>query len=514
MNQCTEQTKNTLPQDVAALQSLVLSLQEELSQLQNKYQLLLEQLGLAKHKIFSKQSEKSSYQTSLFDEPGIGSAPDTEQANNSIIPEHKRRLSGKRSKLPEDIPCEEIIIDVADEQKRCVSCHKLRPQIGCDITEKLDIVPLQLKRIHYIRPKYGHCCDHDGVIQASLPRLFLPKCIAAPGLASHIIVNKYQDHLPLYRQATIFARYGIDYPRASMCRTIVKAEEYCAPLINLLKEAIVRYHYTQADETTVQVLNESGRKNTSKSYIWCYKGGPPEKQSIVFEYQPSRRGANAENFLVEFQGHLQCDGFSGYNFIEANERMTRGGCLAHARRKFADVIKLYGDKGKAGEAIRIFAKLYHVEKVARENHFSFAQRFELRRDKSLPLMIELKEWLDAHVHQVPTQSKLGGAFHYTINQWPYLMAYLDDGEYQIDNNEVENWIRPFALGRRNWLFMGSPQGAKAGACFYSLIATAKAHQLQPFDYLKHVFTHIRDCVSQEDYKKLLPFNVKAEFVPS
>jgi len=228
--------------------------------------------------------------------------------------------------------------------------------------------------------------------------------------------------------------------------------------------------------------------------MWCYSNAPPDKPIIIFQYQHSRAGEHAKTFLDGFKGHVQCDGYSGYHWLALDRHKTRGGCMAHARRKFVDVIKIKQQTGLAQQAIDRMAKLYAIEKTARENHDSFEQRYQRRQEKAKPILSELKQWLDTHVIKVLPRSKLGEAFTYIMNQWPQLIMYLNDGRYEIDNNRVENLIRPFALGRKNWLFMGSPRGAHAGALFYTLIATAKANQLSPFGYLRYVFERI--CQSQ------------------
>jgi len=254
---------NQLPNDVNALQDLVRSLQEKNETLQTKCQWYLEQFKLARHQRFSRQSEKNTRQMDLFDEAGI--EPETEKPPSVTVKSHQRHPN-KRKPLPADLPREIITVDVALSEKQCPCCQKERPCIGEEITEKLDIIPMQMKVVRYVRPKYGHCCTHDGIVIAKQPRLFLPKSIAAPGLASHLIVSKYEDHLPLYRQSNSWKRQGIDFPRSSMCRAILKSAEYCQPLLDLLQRDLLTGDYLHADETPVQVMHESDKKNTSKSY--------------------------------------------------------------------------------------------------------------------------------------------------------------------------------------------------------------------------------------------------------
>ena len=237
--------------------------------------------------------------------------------------------------------------------------------------------------------------------------------------------------------------------------------------------------------------------------MWCYRGGG-EKTSIVYEYQPTRGGYHAENFLGDFKGYLQSDAYSGYNFADKNNAIIKVGCMAHARRKFADIVKLAKSEGLAHQAIKFFKALYKIEKEARDNHLSSQDRYQLRKAKTVSIITAFKEWLDTNLTKVPTQSKIHNAICYTLSNWEYLNNYLKDGRIEIDNNLIENAIRPFALGRKNWLFHGSPSGAKAGAIFYSLIETCKANNIEPYKYFCAMLHRIRMCKTEDDYRKLLP----------
>jgi transposase len=336
-----------------------------------------------------------------------------------------------------------------------------------------------------------------------MPSLLLPKSLATPELVAYTIIAKYCDHIPLYRQQRIWDRLDIDMPRSSLCGWLLKVSELCEPLIKLLRQNIISHDYAQADETTVQVLDEVGRSNKTKSYIWCYRGGG-EKISLVYEYQETRGGYHAEEFLCGFKGYLQSDAYSGYNFANKDDGIIRVGCMAHARRKFADIIKIAKTNGLAHESIKFFKALYKIEKEARETNLSSHGRFTLREEKAKPILTLFKLWLDNHLTKTPVQSKIGEAIRYTISNWELLNNYLNDGHVEIDNNLLENAIRPFAVGRKNWLFMGSPSGAKAGAVFYSLIETCKSNNIEPYQYLCAMLHRIRECVTEDDYRKLLP----------
>jgi transposase len=362
------------------------------------------------------------------------------------------------------MPREIIVHDIPQHEKMC-RCGADLICIGEEISEQIKYVPAQLSVVQHVRPKYVCKPCQENVKISPMPTLLLPKSLATPELVAYTITAKYCDHIPLYRQQAIWDRLGIDMPRSSLCGWLLKVSALCEPLVRLLRENIVRYDYTQADETTVQVLDEVGRSNQAKSYLWCYRGGG-DKPSIVYEYQPTRGGYHAEAFLAGFKGYLQSDAYSGYHFADKDHGIIRVGCMAHARRKFADMIKIAKTKGLAHEAIKFFKALYKIEQEARDKKLTSDQRYLLRIEKAEPILSALKIWLDSSLAKTPVQSKIHEAIRYTLTNWALLNNYLKDGRIEIDNNQIENAIRPFAIGRKNWLFMGSPSGAKAGAIFY------------------------------------------------
>jgi hypothetical protein len=276
--------------------------------------------------------------------------------------------------------------------------------------------------------------------------------------------------------------------------------ELCEPLINILHNNIVMETYVQADESPIQVLKEPGRKDTSKSYLWVYRGSG----NVVFDYQQTRGGYHAQTFLKGFKGYLQTDAYSGYHFAEDDKNIVPVGCMAHARRPFAQLAKLATKEGLATKALEYFKSLYAIESYARDNHLNHDERYKLRFEKAPPILSDLKNWLMSHIIHLPKQHQLGKAMYYVLNNWEALTNYLQDGRLEIDNNKIENLIRPLALGRKNFLFMGSPQGAKAGAIFYSLIATCTANGIEPYKYFCTMLPRIRLCKNNDDYLNLLP----------
>lgn len=497
-----------LEQMIADLEKALNQERIELALYKEKYIRLLEEFRLDKKRLFSSSSEKNILQQDIFDEAGVELSEEIKDCLEDTVEirGYARKKFSSRRALPRDLPREVIVHDIPDSDKIC-ECGTHLSKIGEEVTEQLKYIPAQLSVIQHIRPKYACRPCQENLKIAKMPVLLLPKCIATPELVAHTIISKYCDHIPLYRQESIWQRLEIDLPRSSLCGWILKTAELCQPLVKLLQKNIISYDYVQADETTVQVLAEVGRPNTSKSYMWCYRGGG-EKPNIVYEYQPTRGGYHAEEFLKGFKGYLQSDAYSGYNFANKNIEIIKVACMAHARRKFADVLKISKTNGLANEAIKFFRALYKIESEARENNLTSTARFRLRKEKALPILTSFKTWLDNQLTKSPEQSKIGGAIRYTLANWPALINYLDDGRIEIDNNLLENAIRPFALGRKNWLFAGSPEGAKAGAIFYSLIETCKANKIEPYKYFLSMLHRIRLCNTQDDYLKLLPQSIE------
>lgn len=495
-----------LPTSPEEKDALIMALREENHALKQQYNRMLEQFKLAQQRQFSRSSEQNVLQMEMqFDEAEAVPAEELPQEENTVTITYTRNKP-KRRPLPAELPREVIEHDIAEHDKLC-DCGCLKQRIGEEITEQLEIIPAQLKVIQHVRPKYAcNRCD-DGVSVAPMPRLFLPKSMATPSLVAHTLVSKYQDHLPLYRQEKIWQRMGIELARNTLCGWVMAAAEVCMPMRDALINTLLASGYIQADETPVQVMNEPNRKNTSTSYMWLYQSAAPDKKVILFDYRETRQALWPKELLQFFNGYLQTDGYQGYDWVDSAPDIIHLGCMAHARRPFVELTKLAKNPGKSHQAVAFFQKLYAIEKIAREANYTSEQRYALRLEKAKPILDKMREWLDQSLlHAVP-QSKLSNALLYMHERWAELTHYLNDGSLEIDNNGAENQIRPFALGRKNWLFSASPRGAQASALFYSLIATAVANQWNPFNYLQYLFEKVRHCKSPEDYVALLPFNI-------
>ena len=495
-----------IPTSIEEKDALIRALLEENAQLKQQYLRVLEQFKLAQQRRFGRSSESNVLQMEMqFDEAEAVTPEELPQEDNTITVTYTRSKP-KRRTLPADLPREVIEHDIPEQDKQC-ACGCMKQRIGEEVTEQLEIIPAVLKVIAHVRPKYAcNRCD-ERVNIAPMPKLFLPKSMATPSLVAHTLISKYQDHLPLYRQEKIWQRMGVEMPRNTICGWIMNAAEVCMPMRGALMNTLLSSSYIQADETTVQVMGEENRKNTSTSYMWVYRSARPDKKVILFDYRETRQARWPKEILFGFKGYLQTDGYNGYNWLDEHSDIIHLGCMAHARRPFAELVKLAKTTGKSHQAVAYFRKLYAIEKIAREANYTPEQRHTLRLEKSKPILNEMKTWLEQSLRHAVPQSKLANALHYMHERWQQLTNFLLDGLLEIDNNGAENQIRPFAIGRKNWLFSGSPRGAHASALFYSLIATAVANDWNPFDYLRYLFENIRACKTQDDYTNLLPFNI-------
>lgn len=415
--------------------------------------------------------------------------------------------------MPEHLPRQEVLHDISEEEKVCACGCKLS-RIGEEVSEKLDIIPAKIQVIRHIRPKYsckaceGLSDDGKTVKIAPPPAQIIPKGLVTAGLLSYILTAKFCDALPFYRQEKQFTRLGIEIPRQSMCNWAMKTADSCQDVLGLLHEEIRSGPLLNADETPVQVLNEPGRSATQKSYMWVFRGGPPNQPIVIFEYKPSRSAAVAKAFLSGYQGVVQTDGYKGYDFLDKKTGVLHVGCWAHARRKFMDAKKGSGSKkiGSADKALGLIRKIYALEKKASQDGLSPEALYEMRQRHAKPILDDFKKWLEKKQGHVLPKGLLGKAISYCLGQWQHLENYSKSGHAGIDNNAAENAIRPFVLGRKNWLFSGTPAGAQASAAIYSLIETAKANSLEPYAYLRYLFEKL-PTTSGADVRSLLPTNL-------
>jgi transposase len=497
---------------VAAQAARIAELEQQNAQQSSRIVTLQEQLNLALARRFAARSEKlSPDQIRLFDEAEAllhSEATQADKDDGIDVPAHRRRR-GKRKPLPQSLPRVEIRHELPEDERCCPHDGRTLKAIGDVTSEQLDIVPATIQVLRHVRVQYA--CDCGQCIRtAPLPPQPIPKSNASPGLLAHITVSKYQDALPLYRQETILQRIGVDIPRSTLSQWMVKAGSLVQPLINLLRDRLLAYDVLQMDETTVQVLKEAGRRAQSQSYLWVQRGGPPEQPVVLFDYDSSRGQAVPMSLLEGFQGYLQTDGYDGYNAVVVANDLIHVGCWAHVRRKFHEAVQAQGKKkakgkaggGKAQQGLALIQKLYQVERLAKDR--SSEERWALRQERAAPILDQLYAWLLKSLPEVPPRTATGKALTYLSNEWDKLQVYLQDGRLNIDNNLTENAIRPFVVGRKNFLFSDSVGGVKASANLYSLIETAKANGLEPYAYLRKVYTELPKAQSVADIEALLP----------
>jgi transposase len=482
---------------------------EQIKARDDEITILQEALRLARIQRFASHSEKlPSNQSELFNEAEVLASAEEEKETeeDSIeVPAHARKRP-KREPLPADLPREIVIIDLPENEKICPIHGVPLRETGREVSEKLDIVPAQIKVVQTIRIKYiRDCCVDEANMQtAPLPETILPKSNATAGLLAYIATSKYVDALPLYRLEKIFERYGVVIPRNTMCRWMIGLLEKLTPLYNMMEEDLLASDYICCDETRTQVLNEPGKTPQSQSYMWVRtRHGPGISPIVLFDYDPTRAKEVANQLLKGFKGYLQADGYGSYDEVCLSLDIIRLGCMAHVRRNFFDVFKASEKKNQdAKHVLLLIKKLYKVEKEIKDK--TIEERFQIRLEKSKPILDKIKAWLDVHQNHF---GLMGKAVTYATNQWDYVINYLKDGRLEIDNNFTENRIRPFAVGRKNWLFSDSVAGAKASAMIYSILQTARANGLEPFVYMKYLLTELPKCKTAEQIEKLLPHKI-------
>ncbi len=492
-----------------------LALKEDVIRRRDAHILLLEELlRLRRAQRFAASSEKLAHQLQLFDEAEMEAEIDALQAQ---LPDEQPQTTEPKAKthrqrgFSASLLRERIELTLRDEEKAGAS-----RVFFTKVKEELQFIPAQLKVLEIWQEKAVF--ERDGnevIIAAKRPVHPLGKCLATPSLLGYLITSKYADGLPLYRLEQMFKRLGQEVSRTSMAHWIIRLDEVFQPLMNLLREEQNNAAYLQADETRIQVLKEEGKTAQSDKWMWVIRGGPPGRLAVLFAYDPSRAGSVPVRLLEGFRGILQADGYSGYSEVCKKSGLTRIGCWDHARRKFIEATQAtpVAAKGKrnaskADVALGYISKLYAIEREQRE--CSDAERYQVRQARSVPLLGEFKTWLDNHVGKVMKGSLTRKAMEYKLAQWPYLVGYCEQGYLHISNVLAENAIRPFAVGRKAWLFADSAQGAKASATCYSLLETAKANDLEPSAYINYVLAHIGEADTLEKLEALLPWNVPLE----
>ena len=490
---------------------------------------LAEQVQLLRHLHFGTKSEKLTKEdklvASLFNEAEdtafshVNEAESAKVLKETQIPAHKRKAPRKeagRTALSANLPREEVEYDLSEAEKTC-DCGTKLSCIGEDVTERLKIIPAKAVVLREKKKKYvcRHCEglereDEKGVVTAKSPVHLIPASLADESFLSWSISEKFEFALPFYRQAIRLKQIGAPIPRATLSNLTVKTGTLCKPLYALLEKTILSGEVINADETRVQVLKEPGRKNQTKSWMWVFLGGPPGQGSVIFRYDPGRTHEVPYTVLKSFRGYLQTDDFGAYHTAlkkiedEQGQEISHVLCWAHARRQFYTYWHGSQD-ASAKEILDLIGRLFELEDLRK--HYSRKGFVKYRKLQAAPVFNELFKKLTAIYPQVPPSLEYGKAIAYTLDNWEQLIRYVEHFGLSPSNNAAERAIRPFVIGRKNWQFCGSPAGAESSAILYSLVESAKLHNLAPFEYLYYVFQNLPICKTENDYAALLPFNI-------
>jgi len=504
-----------MKQEVIITESLIEIMNHQLEIIDNKDKTiadLQQKLDYMIRQKFASSSEKfPTNQPSLFqDSEEISKEEDTQ---TETIATFTRKKRGNKKLPPESLPHIRVEHDIKDEDKVC-SCGCELKRIKETSLKQYDIIPAKFRVIDNIRFTYVCSCNCGASpVTSQLTPQALPRHQVTPSFLATIAVEKFEDAMPLERQVKKYRqRFGVDFTTATFSSWMIKASELrLQPLIDKLSVIQMNSGYIQADETTLQVLNEKNKKAKQKSYIWLKASR--EKYPIVLMHYSSNRNEKTAQYLFDgFSGYMQTDGYPGYNIVANREGVTQLGCWAHARRRFADIIKSGASDAKsktlAKELVAQVAKLYKIEKEIKDDPPD--KKKQIREDKSVLILKEIEEWCDKHfLNAHALGGSIARAFTYLKNQFPKLSIYIEDGRLNIDNNIAENHVRPIAIGRKNWLFATSTRGATALCNWYSVIETAKANNIDAYAYLKHILTLLPIYEAEKkNIEDLLPWNVE------
>jgi len=506
---------NTLEKQVAELKGIIEEKDCKLAELEQQLKWLMAQLHLHKHNKFSASSEKTDEtQLCLFNEAEAKAAPVPEPKLSEVKAHFRKRTRLTTDKLPEDLPVEVIVHELPEEECICPECGGELHKMGKEIREELKIIPAKVVIVQHVQHIYScrKCeqgVDHVPILKAVMPGPVIKGGFASPETIAHIAVQKYMMASPLYRQEEEWKQNGVLLSRQTMSNWLIKAcDDWLEPIYERMKHRLCEHEVLHADETVVQVLKEPGKEPQSKSYMWLYRtSGVAKYQIVLYDYQPDRRHIRPGNFLRDFKGYLHADGYEGYHKLHGNIIVV--GCLAHLRRKFFDALKVLPKdsqpESNAARAVAYLDRLFHLEKQFAQ--LTHEDRQKERERFSRPVFDEFYDWV-LGLSALPN-TLIGKAVYYAKSQRKYLERYLLDGRLEISNNRAERSIKPFVLGRKNWLFSNTPNGARASAIYYSLIVTAKENGLNPYEYLAWIFANAPNLGKPgyaSDFDDLLPFS--------
>ncbi len=501
---------------IEQLQQQISRLEKQVQELTAKLNWYEEQYRLAQQLRFGPSSERTPPELrQLFNEVEAEAKPSLPEPTMETIAYRRRKKAGRRQDLLGDLPVETIEYRLSEEEQVCKHCGGQLHEMSTEVRQEIKIIPAQVIRVDHVQHIYAcrDCEYHEistPIVKAKMPAPAIPGSLASPSALAFVMTQKYVMGLPLYRQEQQFQRMGVDLSRQTLANWMLNgSERWLTPLYDRMREHLLKRDILHADETTLQVLREPGRAAATDSYMWLYRTGREGPSIVLFDYQETRSKKHPRRFLSDFKGYLHVDGYAGYDDLP---NITLVGCWAHARRKFDEALKALpssaslGEPVTAKEGLDFCNQLYAIERDLKDS--SPEKRYEQRIARSRPVLDAFSAWLDEQSLRVLPKSALGQAIMYCKNQWSRLEAFLLDGRLELDNNRSERTIKPFVIGRKNWLFSNTPRGAKASATIYSIIETAMENGLMPFEYLKYVFETLpnMDITEPSDLDRLLPWS--------
>jgi transposase len=507
----TPPTREELEQKNAALEQQNAELTAKL----NWYQ---EQFRLAQQKRFGASSEKSDsdqMELNLFNEAEVLAAPVAQEPDVETVTYSRKKTTGSREEKLDQFPVETVVYELPESEQVCSCCGGALHQMSTETRNEIAVVPAEVKVMRHVRHVYAcRRCEHEEIctpiVTAPMPSPVYPGSLASPSILAHVMSQKYVDSQPLYRQEQQFARLGLTISRQTLANWMIYgAEKWLSLLVDRMQAHLLKQDILHADETTLQVLREPGKSAESQSYLWLYRTGRMGPPIVLYDYRPTRGGENPRDYLKGFSGYLHVDGFAGYHKVAS---ATLVGCFAHARRKFDEALKALPasqDKSNttAQQGLDFCNQLFAIERELKEA--TPEERYTIRQERSRPILDAYLAWLRQQRSRTLPKSLVGQAIAYSLNQWDKLLAFLLDGRLEIDNNRSERAIKPFVIGRKNWLFANTPRGAKASGNIYSVIETAKENGLNPFKYLLYLFEQMPQLPDPKDFEaldRLLPWS--------
>jgi len=445
-----------------------------------------------------------------------------EPALDEVKAVRKSKQKGHKDKITKPLPTETVEYRLSAEDMACPQCGEMLHEMKKEIRKELKVIPAQVMVTEHVRYVYAcRNCEKNEIttpiISAPVPNPAIKNSLASPSMLAHIMTRKYVEAIPLYRQEQQFKRFGINLSRQTLANWVIKASSsWLVPLYEAVHKELLTKEILHADETVLEVLCEPGREASTQSYMWLYRTGREDTPIVLYEYTQGRSGDYAKKFLKGFSGYIHTDGYAGYHKLVDNPDQEAGsitlvGCWAHARRKYDEALKALGAKESPAavtirQGLEYCNKLFKIEEEIRD--IAPEDRIKRRLEKAKPLLAEYFAWAEKHEPIVLPKSKLGEAIGYSLKQRKYLESFLLDGRLEISNNRAERSIKPFVIGRKNWLFSNTPKGADASAVIYSLIETAKENDLNPFPYLQYLFEQLPNVNIQEPeiLKKYLPWS--------